>query len=347
MSWQVDGTPHPGKNVMGRAKNGTGKTAAFVIPMLNLVDEKKDKIQALVLVPTRELALQTSAVIKDLSKYIPDLQVMVSTGGTNLRDDIMRLQKPIHIMVGTPGRILDLAGRKLANLSECGLFVLDEADKLISEDFQPIILKFMNFLPKAPQFIMLSATFPTAVGGFLKKIPDIVMVNLMRELTLKGLTQYYAYIEEKQKVHCLNTLFGKLKINQSIIFCNSSLRVELLAKKIIELGYSCYFIHSRMPQNERNKVFHGFRKGNGRCLVTSDLFTRGIDIPTVNVVINFDFPKTAETYLHRVGRSGRYGHLGLAINFITDNDKDTILKIEEELQTDIEPLPRDIDSTLY
>ena len=333
--------------MIARAKNGTGKTAAFVIPMLSLIDEKRDKIQALILVPTRELALQTSAVIKDLGKYIPDLQVMVSTGGTNLRDDIMRLQKPIHVMVGTPGRILDLAVRKIANLADCGLFILDEADKLISEDFQPIILKFLNHLPKNPQYILMSATFPTSVSNFLKKIPDIVKINLMRELTLKGLTQYYAYIEEKQKVNCLNALFSKLKIQQSIIFCNSSLRVELLAKKILELGYSCYFIHAKMHQNERNKVFHGFRKGNGRCLVTSDLFTRGIDIPTVNVVVNFDFPKTAETYLHRVGRSGRYGHLGLAINLITDNDKELILRIEEELDTEIEPLPKDIDSSLY
>jgi ATP-dependent RNA helicase DDX6/DHH1 len=335
------------KNVIARAKNGTGKTAAFVIPMLNLVDEKKDKIQALILVPTRELALQTSAVIRDLAKYIPDLQVMVSTGGTNLRDDIMRLQKPIHIMVGTPGRILDLAARKIANLAECNMFILDEADKLISDDFQPVILKFLGHLPKAPQFVLISATFPASVSDFLKKVPDVIKINLMKELTLKGLTQYYAYIEEKQKLHCLNTLFSKLKIQQCIIFCNSSQRVQILAEKIIELGYSCYHIHSKMHQTERNKVFHGFRKGNGRCLVTSDLFTRGIDIPSVNVVINFDFPKTAETYLHRVGRSGRYGHLGLAINFITDNDKESILKIEEELDTDIAPLPKEIDSSLY
>jgi ATP-dependent RNA helicase DDX6/DHH1 len=315
--------------------------------MLNLVDERKDKIQALILVPTRELALQTSAVIKDLAKYMPDLQVMVSTGGTNLRDDIMRLQKPIHIMVGTPGRILDLADRKLANLNECNLFILDEADKLVSEDFQPIILKFLHYLPKNPQHVLLSATFPQSIGAFLKKIPDIVTINLMKELTLKGLTQFYAYIEEKQKVHCLNSLFGKLKINQSIIFCNTSKRVELLAEKIIDLGYSCYYIHAKMAQIERNKVFHGFRKGNGRCLVTSDLFTRGIDIPSVNVVINFDFPKNAETYLHRVGRSGRYGHLGLAINFITDIDKESMLKIEEELETEIAPLPKEFDPSLY
>ena len=170
---------------------------------------------------------------------------------------------------------------------------------------------------------------------------------MMRDLTLKGVTQFYAYLEEKQKVACLNVLFSKLKIQQAIIFCNSALRVELLAKKIIQNNFSCYYIHAKMPQHERNKVFHNFRKGQGRCLVSSDLFTRGIDIPTINVVINFDFPSTAETYLHRVGRSGRFGHLGIAINFVTDKDKENLIRIERELDTDIQPIPQDIDDSLY
>lgn len=136
-------------------------------------------------------------------------------------------------------------------------------------------------------------------------------------------------------------------MQQSIIFCNSTLRVELLAKKITELQYSCYYIHARMSQQARNKVFHNFRNGVGRCLVSSDLFTRGIDIPTVNVVINFDFPKNSETYLHRIGRSGRFGHLGLAINFITDEDKESLLRVEKELDTEIMALPKEIDSSLY
>jgi superfamily II DNA/RNA helicase len=207
---------------------------------------------------------------------------------------------------------------------------------------------------------------------FLRK-PYII--NLMEELTLKGVTQYYAFVEERQKVHCLNTLFAKLSINQSIIFCNSGEprtlllppgqggqggplpaptararfqerlaalptkhpplpppppnthaplsvnRVELLAKKITELGYSCFYIHAKMLQSHRNRVFHDFRAGNCRNLVSSDLFTRGIDIQAVNVVINFDFPKNSETYLHRVGRSGRFGHLGIAINLITYEDR--------------------------
>lgn len=172
-------------------------------------------------------------------------------------------------------------------------------------------------------------------------------INLMDELTLRGITQYYAFVEEKQKVHCLNTLFSKLQINQSIIFCNSTNRVELLAKKITELGYSCFYSHARMLQQNRNRVFHDFRNGVCRNLVCSDLLTRGIDIQAVNVVINFDFPKNAETYLHRIGRSGRFGHLGLAINLINWDDRFNLYKIEQELGTEIQPIPQSIDKKLY
>ena len=172
-------------------------------------------------------------------------------------------------------------------------------------------------------------------------------INLMDELTLRGITQFYAFVEEKQKVHCLNTLFSKLQINQSIIFCNSTNRVELLAKKITELGYSCFYSHARMLQHNRNRVFHDFRNGVCRNLVCSDLLTRGIDIQAVNVVINFDFPKNAETYLHRIGRSGRYGHLGLAINLINWEDRFNLYKIEQELGTEIQPIPQAIDKKLY
>jgi len=169
----------------------------------------------------------------------------------------------------------------------------------------------------------------------------------MDELTLKGVTQYYAFVDERQKVHCLNTLFQKLNINQSIIFCNSVNRVELLAKKITELGSSCFYIHAKMRQDHRNRVFHDFRNGACRNLVCTDLFTRGIDIQSVNVVINFDFPKSAETYLHRIGRSGRFGHLGLAINLITFEDRFNMYKVEQELGTEIKPIPPVIDPSLY
>ncbi|KAF8889615.1 P-loop containing nucleoside triphosphate hydrolase protein [Infundibulicybe gibba] len=321
------------RDVLARAKNGTGKTAAFVIPSLQQIDTAKNKIQALLLVPTRELALQTSQVCKILGKHL-GVQVMVTTGGTTLKDDILRLSETVHVLVGTPGRILDLAGKNVADLSECPVFVMDEADKLLSPEFAPVMEQLLSYLPTTRQVMLFSATFPLIVKDFKDKhMKSPYEINLMDELTLRGVTQYYAYVEERQKVHCLNTLFSKLQINQSIIFCNSTNRVELLAKKVTELGYSCFYSHAKMLQSHRNRVFHDFRNGVCRNLVCSDLLTRGIDIQAVNVVINFDFPKNSETYLHRIGRSGRFGHLGLAINL--------------ELGTEIQPIPPTIDKGLY
>ncbi|CCX07757.1 Similar to ATP-dependent RNA helicase dhh1; acc. no. A1CJ18 [Pyronema omphalodes CBS 100304] len=336
-----------GRDILARAKNGTGKTAAFVIPALERVNAKSPKTQALILVPTRELALQTSQVCKTLGKHL-GVNVMVTTGGTGLKDDIIRLNEAVHILVGTPGRILDLAGKGVADFTECPTFIMDEADKLLSPEFTPIIEQLLAYFPKDRQIMLFSATFPLVVKSFMDKhLNQPYEINLMDELTLRGVTQYYAFVEEKQKVHCLNTLFSKLQINQSIIFCNSTNRVELLAKKITELGYSCFYSHAKMLQNHRNRVFHDFRNGVCRNLVCSDLLTRGIDIQAVNVVINFDFPKNAETYLHRIGRSGRFGHLGLAINLINWDDRFNLYKIEQELGTEIQPIPAIIDKALY
>jgi len=336
-----------GRDVLARAKNGTGKTGAYTIPMLEMVDVTKDYIQGMIIVPTRELALQTSQIAIEVSKHL-GVKVMVTTGGTNLKDDIMRIYEKVHLVVATPGRILDLMEKQVANVSKCRLLVLDEADKLLSQDFKGMLDRVISHLPQDRQILLYSATFPLTVETFMRKhLKDPYEINLMDELTLKGITQYYAFVQERQKVHCLNTLFSKLQINQSIIFCNSTQRVELLAKKITELGYSCYYIHAKMAQAHRNRVFHDFRAGLCRNLVCSDLFTRGIDIQAVNVVINFDFPKMAETYLHRIGRSGRFGHLGVAINLITYDDRFALHRIEQELGTEIRPIPRDIDKSLY
>ncbi|KAJ4473053.1 ATP-dependent RNA helicase dhh1 [Lentinula aciculospora] len=346
-----------GRDILARAKNGTGKTAAFIIPLLSKINVSKPYIQGIVLVPTRELALQIASVTKTLSKHM-GVEVMVTTGGTTLKDDILRLQQPVHVLVGTPGRILDLAGKGVADLGKgCGVFVMDEADKLLSPEFGPVMESLLGYLPNQKekegerigrQVMLFSATFPMIVKDFKDKhMQNPYEINLMDELTLKGVTQYYAYVEERQKVHCLNTLFSKLQINQSIIFCNSTNRVELLAKKITELGYSCFYSHAKMLQSHRNRVFHDFRSGTCRNLVCSDLLTRGIDIQAVNVVINFDFPKNSETYLHRIGRSGRFGHLGLAINLVTYEDRFNLDRIERELGTEIGPIPREVDRGLY
>jgi len=336
-----------GRDILARAKNGTGKTGAYSIPILEQIDVTRDVIQGMIVVPTRELALQTSQIAIELSKHL-GIKVMVTTGGTNLKDDIMRIYEKVHLVVATPGRMLDLMEKQVANVSKCRMLVLDEADKLLSQDFKGMLDKVISFLPPGRQILLYSATFPLTVESFMRKhLKEPYEINLMDELTLKGITQYYAFVQERQKVHCLNTLFSKLQINQSIIFCNSTQRVELLAKKITELGYSCYYIHAKMAQAHRNRVFHDFRAGLCRNLVCSDLFTRGIDIQAVNVVINFDFPKMAETYLHRIGRSGRFGHLGVAINLITYDDRFALHRIEQELGTEIRPIPRDIDKSLY
>ena len=343
-------------DIIARAKNGTGKTGSFVIPILQLINTNpKDKeilnsIQSLVLVPTRELALQISSTFKEIGKYL-NVQCMVSIGGTNIKEDILRLKSgvsPVHIVVGTPKRIKDLAYQRVLNLERCGILVLDEADKLLGDDFYGEIKSIISYLPKKRQIMLFSATFPLDVKKFKDEyLNKPVMLNLMEELTLFGITQYYTYIEEKLKLQCLHTLFQKLEINQAIIFCNTIKRVELLSKKIIEMGFSCYYIHAKIDQEKRNRIYHDFRNNACRCLVSSDLMTRGIDIPNVNVVINFDFPKSAETYLHRIGRSGRFGHLGIAISFITDDDLQNYYSIKKELDTEIDAMPQNIDRNKY
>ncbi|KAK3570194.1 hypothetical protein QTP86_016506 [Hemibagrus guttatus] len=340
-----------GRDILARAKNGTGKSGAYLIPLLERIDLKKDCIQGKrhwSLSPPRELALQVSQICIQVSKHMGGVKVMATTGGTNLRDDIMRLDETVHVVIATPGRVLDLIKKGVAKVGQVQMIVLDEADKLLSQDFVQMMEEILSFLPKQRQILLYSATFPLSVQKFMNShLQKPYEINLMEELTLKGVTQYYAYVTERQKVHCLNTLFSRLQINQSIIFCNSSQRVELLAKKISQLGYSCFYIHAKMRQEHRNRVFHDFRNGLCRNLVCTDLFTRGIDIQAVNVVINFDFPKLGETYLHRIGRSGRFGHLGLAINLITYDDRFNLKGIEEQLGTEIKPIPSSIDKSLY
>jgi len=338
-----------GKHILARAKNGTGKTGAFGIPCLQMIDSRSNRIQVLIITPTRELALQTSAVLRQLARHMP-INIIASTGGMILKEDILRLQNPegVHVLVGTPGRLWDLTNQRVAQLSSVRTVCLDEADKLISGDFIDIVEDILKVCPYEMQLLLYSATFPRRVKEFCEKwMPEHDRINLMTDLTLKGVSQYYAYVDEKQKVLCLHTLFKRLEINQAIIFCNSANRVELLAQKINRLGFSCYYIHSRMAQQHRKRVFHDFRSGHCKNLVCTDLFTRGIDVASVNVVINFDFPRSSETYLHRIGRSGRFGHLGLAINLITSQNRESLYKIEQELDTEIRPIPSEIDTHLY
>ncbi|XP_050875845.1 DEAD-box ATP-dependent RNA helicase 8 [Lathyrus oleraceus] len=220
--------------------------SAFCIPALKKIDQDNGVIQVVILAPTRELALQTSQVCKELAKHL-QIQVLLTTGGTSLKDDIMRLYRLVHLLVGTPGRILDLAKKGVCILKDYSMLVMDEVDKLLSPEFQPSIEQLIQFLPSSRQILMFSTTFPVTIKDFKDRyLRKPYIINLMDELTLKGITRFYAFVEERQKVHCLNTLFSKLQINQSIIFYNSVNRIELLAKKITELGYLCFYIHAKM-----------------------------------------------------------------------------------------------------
>ncbi|KAJ3257876.1 DExD/H-box ATP-dependent RNA helicase dhh1 [Boothiomyces macroporosus] len=247
------------RDILARAKNGTGKTAAFVIPVLEKVAAEKNYIQgrshfnvALILVPTRELALQTSQVCKTLGNSILiqgkhlNLQIMVTTGGTSLKDDILRLNQPVHIVVATPGRILDLAGKNVADLSKCTTFVMDEADKLLSPEFQPVIEQLIGLCAPQRQILLFSATFPIMVKAFKDKfLSKAHEINLMDELTLRGVTQFYAFVEERQKVHCLNTLFSKVR-QKANVAPNQS------------INYFLQFHQSSRaisPQNHRIRIF--------------------------------------------------------------------------------------------
>lgn len=276
------------------------------------------------------------------------IKVHMVTGGTSISNDILQMKEPGQLLVATAGRLLDLTRRRTCDLSKCHMLVLDEADKMLTVDSQPLIEELIHFCSKDLQIMLFSATFPVSVKAFSDRfMQGAHEVNLMEELTLIGVTQYYAYVEERLKVACLDALFSKLNINQAMIFCNSVPRVVLLARKITEMGQSCFYVHAQMPMIHRNKVFHDFKSGVARVLVCSDLLSRGIDIPSVNVVINFDMPRTSETYLHRIGRTARFGHLGVAINMITNDDKKNMYQIEKELGTEIKPIPSVIDPSLY
>ncbi|VDQ10151.1 unnamed protein product [Trichobilharzia regenti] len=319
------------RDIMARAKNGTGKTGAYSVPVLESIDTSLNKIQAIILVPTRELALQTSQICIELAKHTA-IKVMLVIGGTLLKDDLIRLSQTVHILIGTPGRLVDLLSRGLIDITKCKIVVLDEADKLLSEELKGGVEEILNGVDKSRQVLVYSATYPVTVQSFMAQhLRNPYQINLMETLTLKGITEYYAYVQEKHK----------LQISQSIIFCSSAQRVELLAKKITQLGYSCYYIHARMSQQDRNRVFHDFRNGCCRNLVCTDLLTRGIDIPTVNVVINFDFPKYSETYLHRIGRSGRFGHLGIAINLVTYEIDKRLYVAEYQNENNLDPTTRE------
>ncbi|CAD27136.2 putative ATP-DEPENDENT RNA HELICASE (DEAD box family) [Encephalitozoon cuniculi GB-M1] len=337
---QVASIPHVlgGKNLLVRSKNGTGKTASYIVPMLNMINSSELSIQGIILVPIRELALQISRNVKRMSEGTGVISAPV-VGGTSMQDDIIRVSNGVHVMVGTPGRIVDLVEKRVGTLSKRVILVFDEADKLLDVTFGETVTKLLDLLPREKQMLLYSATFPYFVTGFIRRyMKNPLCINLMKELAPVGVKQFYTYVKPSEKLLCLKSLLLRLSINQCVIFCNSIKTVELLAMKITEMGLPSYFIHSKMAQEDRNIVFHNFLKGKCKILVATDLITRGVDAPNTNYVINFDISKSPESYLHRIGRAGRFGAPGVAISLVTTEEKEMLMDIEAKLGKEISPL---------
>lgn len=337
-----------GRDLIGQAQSGTGKTATFVIGALQLIDESQKETQVIILAHTRELATQIETVVKVLSSYLK-IDVSLSVGGTNLKENIDTLNNNPHIVIGTPGRILDMINKKALSTRNLKYFVIDEADEMLSKIFLNQIYDIFRFLPSDIQVALFSATmtddFFKLTKCFMRNPVKILVKN--DELTLEGIRQYFVNVERNEfKFDVLCDLYHVLSISQSIIYCNSRKIVDELKHKLLNNNYSAVCIHGDMSQQERNSIMDDFRKGSSRVLISTDLLARGIDIQQISVVINYDVPNNIESYIHRIGRSGRFGRKGVAINFATYYDIKKLHDIEQYYSTQIDALPQDLSNIM-
>ncbi|KAF7817245.1 DEAD-box ATP-dependent RNA helicase 56 [Senna tora] len=370
-----------GMDVICQAKSGMGKTAVFVLSTLQQIDPVAGQVAALVLCHTRELAYQICHEFERFSTYLPDLKVAVFYGGVNIKvhKDLLKNECP-HIVVGTPGRILALARDKDLSLKNVRHFILDECDKMLeSLDMRRDVQEIFKMTPHDKQVMMFSATLSKEIRPVCKKFmqdrgmwcewysgvavasilsvsgvggaclgPMEIYVDDEAKLTLHGLVQHYIKLKEEEKNRKLNDLLDALDFNQVVIFVKSVSRAAELDKLLVECNFPSICIHSGMSQEERLKRYKGFKEGHTRILVATDLVGRGIDIERVNIVINYDMPDSADTYLHRVGRAGRFGTKGLAITFVScASDVDVLNNVQSRFEVDIKQLPEQIDTSTY
>jgi len=333
-----------GHDVIAQAQSGTGKTATFSISILQQVDTKLNSCQALVLAPTRELAQQIQKVVMALGDYM-GAQCHACIGGTSVREDMHKLNNGIHIVVGTPGRVFDMISRRVLNVSEIKMFVLDEADEMLSRGFKDQIYDVFRTLNPNIQVVLLSATMPADVlevtSRFMRE-PVRILVK-KEELTLEGIRQFYVSVErEEWKLDTLCDLYETLTITQAVIFSNTRRKVDWLTEKMHGRDFTVSAMHGDMDQKERDVIMREFRSGSSRVLITTDLLARGIDVQQVSLVINYDLPTNRENYIHRIGRGGRFGRKGVAINFVTDDDKRTLHDIEKFYNTRIDEMPMNV-----
>eukprot|EP00996_Jenningsia_fusiforme_P001006 NODE_1917_length_1356_cov_232.318286_g1736_i0.p1 GENE.NODE_1917_length_1356_cov_232.318286_g1736_i0~~NODE_1917_length_1356_cov_232.318286_g1736_i0.p1 ORF type:complete len:406 (-),score=70.13 NODE_1917_length_1356_cov_232.318286_g1736_i0:86-1303(-) len=335
-----------GGDLIAQAQSGTGKTGAFTIGLLQRMDFSNRNCQSLVLSPTRELAVQTEQVVSHIGDFLSEGGAAfcgLFVGGTRVIDDIKKLQSGVIIAVGTPGRIFDLIKRGSLRTEHLKVLVLDEADEMLSQGFSEQIYEIFKFLPKDIQVALFSATMPNDVLDLtLKFMREPIRILVKKEaLTLEGIKQFYVAVEEEFKLETLMDLYDSVSIAQSVIFCNTRRKVDWLANELNKKEFTVSFMHADMPKAERDKVMTTFRSGSSRVLITTDLLARGIDVQHVSIVINFDLPSNRESYLHRIGRGGRYGRKGVAINFVTSRDVPTLRELESFYNAQIEELPMD------
>jgi translation initiation factor 4A len=334
-----------GRDMIGQAQSGTGKTATFSIGALSRVDITKNTNQILIMSPTHELTRQITKVIKSLSEMMDGVRIKTIVGGSSIDEDVASMREnPPHIIVGCPGRVYDMIRRRHINASTLKMVILDEADEMLSQGFKDQIYNIFQYLNTEVQIALFSATLPPNIYTITDKfMRNPVRINVAAEkLTLEGIRQYFVALEDdRQKYETLKDLYGKISSSQCIIYCNSVNRVSELYEAMKEDSFPVCCIHSGMDAVSREKSFAEFRCGSARVLISSNITARGIDVQQVNVVINFDVPRDIHTYIHRIGRSGRWGRKGNGINFITRRDVYKIKEIESYYRCQINELPQD------
>jgi len=334
-----------GKDVIAQAQSGTGKTGVFTVSMLQTVDLSVTEVQGLILAPTHELAIQIHTVISKLGSFMENLKCSLLIGGHSMEQNVNELQNKPHIVVGTPGRIHDLIRRRKINTKTIKMLILDEADEMLSTGFKEQIYNIFKFLGNGVQIALFSATLPVEIQSLTEKfMRDPVKILVKTEsVTLEGIKQYYVALEsDVDKYETIKDLYESIAVSQCIIYCNSINRVNDLCEALTKDNFPVCCIHSGMDKNERTKAYKEFTTGSSRVLISSNLTARGIDVQQVSTVINFDLPKDIHTYIHRIGRSGRWGRKGMGINFITRRDIRKMKEIEQYYDTQIDELPASI-----
>jgi translation initiation factor 4A len=336
-----------GRDIVVQAQSGTGKTATFTIGALANVDVSDNNTQILVLSPTKELTIQTAKVFESLGSMMEGLRVQILYGGSIIEEGSSFSNKKIpHVICGCPGKVFDMMRRNRISCKKIKLVILDEADEMLSAGFKDQVYNIFQFFNSNIQVALVSATLPDSINTIVEKIMrNPVRVSVKREmLTLEGIVQYYIAVDDdRQKYATLKDLYSLISISSSIIYCNSVKRVQDLYEAMKEDEFSVGRIHSGMDKEERATAFNDFKTGHTRVLISSNVTARGIDIQQVSVVVNFDVPKCVNTYLHRIGRSGRWGRKGVGINMITRRDVAKLKEIEQYYSTQISEMPGNLD----